>query len=335
MKTDHFNLESITELGDFHFTYVGNAIGGGEWWGIYVGERCVFHIRTTSQAEVEDIFSRQKNYPYYCPTEKDHFFFFEDRLYHVNPAMVDPLAEMIILYFSKMTKKLKPAIKNIQREFGESLVKFDKILKQKAEKAVIPPARGTTAYATREGQPLAPAFTEPQSQPSFTSQAQTSYRPQAASVQPSSTQSPQPQTPSQPSFTSQPQAPQPQTPSQPSFTSQPQAPQPQTPSQPSFTSQPQASQPQTPTQPTFTRPADPVKSSSPDAEPPAAPTEPSFTKPVGTGYGTPATPATTPAGGGAPPAASSDQGGDRNKELQRERMRERRRRLGLPEDVPT
>lgn len=133
MKIEHFNLESLTEMGSFFFKFVGNAIGGGEWWAVQLGERTLFHLHTTGSNEIENIYAKQKNYPYYCPTEKDHFFFFEDRLFHVTPALVDPLAEMVILYFARMTKKVKPEIKKIQREFGQSLVKFDKLLKEKAE----------------------------------------------------------------------------------------------------------------------------------------------------------------------------------------------------------
>jgi len=133
MKIEHFNLESITELGEFAFNFAGNAKGGGEFWGVHIGNRCLFHLRVNGAQDIENIYMRQKNYPYYSPTEKDHFFFFEDRIFHVNPARVDPLAEMIILYFSRMTKKLKPEIRTIQREFGESLNKFDNILKKKLE----------------------------------------------------------------------------------------------------------------------------------------------------------------------------------------------------------
>jgi hypothetical protein len=296
MKIDNFNLQSISELGAFHFTYVGNAVGGGEWWGIYLGERCIFHIRAASQLEVEDIFTRQKNYPYYCPTEKDHFFFFEDQLYHVTPSMVDPLAEMIILYFSRMTKKLKPAIKNIQREFGESLVKFDKILKQKVEKAARPSTSkavsiGASSFAAKEAQPLPPTVSEPTAKEPTVTAAASSIRPSFTSTKPPT---------AEPSFTKPPAS------AEPSFTKPPAS------AEPSFTKPPASAEP------SFNRPID-------SRQPPQKePEMPSFTTPI-TGYGAAAAPAPSP----------EEPAGDRNKELQRERMRERRRRLGLPDDVPT
>jgi len=133
MKVDNFNLESIKEVGSFHFNFAGNAVGGGEWWSVHSGDRRLFHLRVHSQTEVENIYIRQKHYPYYCPTEQEHFFFFEDGLYQVTPSLVDPLAEMIILYFVQMTKRLKPEIRHIQKEFGQSLSRFDELLKKKAE----------------------------------------------------------------------------------------------------------------------------------------------------------------------------------------------------------
>ncbi|MDQ7824494.1 MAG: hypothetical protein RDV48_16955 [Candidatus Eremiobacteraeota bacterium] len=183
MLTENFNLDSITELGEFSFLFAGNAVGGGEWWGVYLGSRCVFHLRAAHKGEIEAIYLKQKNYPYYSPTEKDHFFFFEDRLYHVNPVKVDPLAEMIILYFTQMTKKLKPEVKKIQREFGESLVKFDNLLKTKME--AVKKGGASLAKAT----PYVPSpqvpYTQPAVTPSFTAPS-----PQAAPSVPAATTAP-------------------------------------------------------------------------------------------------------------------------------------------------
>jgi hypothetical protein len=292
MKLEHFNLESITEIGEFAFNFVGHGKTGGEFWGVHVGSRCVFHLHVNNAHEIETIYLRQKNYPYYSPTEKDHFFFFEDRLYHVAPARVDPLAEMIILYFSRMTKKLKPEIRTIQREFGASLNKFDSILKKKLEEKKKPVPSAVGAYSG----PITPSLST--EQVTVTS----SYTPpsQAAAGKAAAHAKPQPEA----------------------------APAPQV-----IIGKPAATQSSKP--PLASTPASAPSqgaASTSAAAPPADPDSP----PASATAATPSLSAAESSPAAAVPAAPCDAGGDQKdlKELQRERMRERRRRLGLPDDIP-
>lgn len=281
MRIEHFNLESITELGEFNIQYAGQAVGGGEWWSINTGDRCIFHLRSADNYEMNSIIARQLNYPYYCPTEKDHFFLFENKLYHVNPAKVDPLAEMIILYFSQMTKKFKPEIKKIQKEFSESLNKIENILKKKAEKIKNDIAK---SQHDNQFQSSSPHLTSSSTSGRIPETVQNTYSVSVPPVQQSA------QTHIQESL---------------QFSQQLQ----QTPTGSSDSDK------KTPVSSVWPKPSDSVHS---------------------------ATLSSSPA---KDQAASQDQGAETNihkqpdnimdeKELQKQRMKERRKRLGLPEDLP-